>query len=70
MNQNTLARFGMGNLGLEAVRLGLIVRNVFTLTHYDGFDPEGGFNLNSLASADSSNYPPLRTLTAELELTF
>jgi hypothetical protein len=70
MNQNTLGRFGLGNLGVEAVRLGLIVRNVFTLTNYDGFDPESGFDLNSLASSDGSGYPPTRTLTAELELTF
>jgi hypothetical protein len=70
MNQNTLGRFGLGNLGVEAVRLGLIVRNVFTLTNYDGFDPESGFDLNSLASSDGSGYPPTRTLTAEFELTF
>jgi hypothetical protein len=43
---------------------------VFTLTNYDGFDPESGFDLNSLASSDGSGYPPTRTLTAEFELTF
>ncbi|MEX1258717.1 MAG: SusC/RagA family TonB-linked outer membrane protein [Gemmatimonadota bacterium] len=70
MNQNTLSRFGLGGMGIEAIRLGLIVRNVFTLTNYDGFDPETGFDLNSLASSDSSDYPPTRTLTAEFEITF
>ncbi len=67
---NSLARIGMGGLGIRDLSFGVVVRNVFTLTNYEGFDPEGALNLNTRANSDGGGYPPTRTLTAEISVTF
>jgi hypothetical protein len=58
---------GLGSLGMERVTLGLIGRNLFTFTNYDGFDPEVG---NTTLMTDSFAYPNFRTITAMIEVQF
>ncbi|MEX2570734.1 MAG: SusC/RagA family TonB-linked outer membrane protein [Gemmatimonadota bacterium] len=70
LNQNQIQGWGLGATGLESVSLGLVVRNVFTLSNYDGFDPENALNLNNRSNADGGGYPPTRNLTAEVTVTF
>jgi len=54
-------------LGLQNLSLGLIGRNVYTLTRYTGYDPEVGSNFNR---RDANPYPPYRTITGEIRVTF
>jgi TonB-linked SusC/RagA family outer membrane protein len=70
VDQDQLNRFGLGGIGVRDMALGLIVRNVFTLTNYEGFDPEGALNLNTRSNSDGGGYPPTRSLTAEVSVTF
>jgi hypothetical protein len=70
MNQDQLNRLGLGRAGLRDVTIGLIMRNVFTLTNYDGFDPEQAVNLNTRENTDGGSYPPTRSLTVEITVTF
>jgi TonB-linked SusC/RagA family outer membrane protein len=69
-SQDRIQNWGLASAGVQDIRFGLTVRNVFTLTTYDGFDPESGFNLNTRASADPGGYPPTRNLTADITITF
>jgi TonB-linked SusC/RagA family outer membrane protein len=69
-SDDRLQGLGLGSIGISDLRVGLTVRNVFTLTTYDGFDPEAGFNLNSRSSSDPGGYPPTRNLTADVTVTF
>ncbi len=70
MGQAQLNRFGLGDVGIQNLRLGLVARNVFTITNYDGWDPESGLNLNTRSNSDTAGYPPVRNLTAEISVTF
>ncbi len=70
LSQSHLAAIGLGGLGVQSLSIGLVMRNVFTITNYQGFDPEGALNLNSRANSDTSGYPPTRSLTAEISVTF
>jgi hypothetical protein len=70
MPQDQLARFGLARAGIKELQIGLIVRNVFTLTNYDGFDPEQAVNLNNRTNSDGGSYPPTRNFTAEFTITF
>jgi hypothetical protein len=65
-----LSRVGLSRAGIRELSLGLVVRNVFTVTNYKGFDPESGLNLNTRLSSDGGGYPPTRQLTAEVSVTF
>jgi len=69
-SRDRLERWGLSRTGLSDLSLSVTVRNVFTLTNYDGFDPESGFNLQTRASSDPGGYPPTRTLTAAVSATF
>ena len=69
-DQSQLARFGLGGVGIQDLSFGVVVRNVFTLTNYEGFDPEAALNLNTRANSDGGGYPPTRSLTAEVSVTF
>jgi hypothetical protein len=69
-DQNQVQRFGLARLGLQDLTIGVIVRNVFTITNYDGFDPEGALNLANRSNAPGVTYPSTRSITAELSLTF
>ena len=53
------------------MQVGITGRNIFTITDYSGFDPEQALNLNSrLNAVGTGNYPPTRTWTAEVAVTF
>lgn len=65
-----LERLGLGRAGVSALSVGLIARNVFTVTNYDAWDPEQGLNLNDRTNSDGGSYPPTRNLTAEITVTF
>jgi len=70
LNPQQIDSFGLGSLGVRSLSLGVVARNLFTITNYDGFDPEGALNLNSRTNSDTSGYPPTRSLTAEISVTF
>ncbi|MQA91686.1 MAG: SusC/RagA family TonB-linked outer membrane protein [Gemmatimonas sp.] len=70
LGQQQVNRFGLGATGIESMTLGVVVRNVFTITNYDGFDPEGGLDLNARTNSDAGTYPPTRNLTAQVTVTF
>jgi TonB-linked SusC/RagA family outer membrane protein len=69
-NAASLGRFGLDRAGISGLTLGLIARNVFTITGYDGFDPEAALNLANRSNADGGGYPSTRNLTAEVTVTF
>ncbi len=62
----------ISGLGFQKVRLYLSGTNIFTITDYTGYDPEvAAFPDNDATiGVDFSSYPPARTLTIGVELTF
>ncbi|MBN4081085.1 SusC/RagA family TonB-linked outer membrane protein [Caldithrix abyssi] len=63
------------SVGLSALRIGIIGRNLITWTNYTGYDPEVGKAGGELGSAvnarvDSYDYPNYQTFSATLELDF
>jgi TonB-linked SusC/RagA family outer membrane protein len=70
MPESQLGRLGFSRAGIKSLQLGAIVRNVFTLSNYDGFDPEQAVNLNTRENTDGGTYPPTRSLTMQLTVTF
>jgi TonB-linked SusC/RagA family outer membrane protein len=67
-----LKRSTISGLGFQKVRLYLSGTNIFTITDYTGYDPEvAAFPDNDATiGVDFSSYPPARTLTIGVELTF
>jgi TonB-linked SusC/RagA family outer membrane protein len=59
---------------IEAIELSLQASNLFTLTSYPGFDPQGNFSTSTSMVAsqgvDNSYYPAARIYTAGLKFTF
>src|SRR5690606_14449082 len=47
IGRSRIESLGLGRLGLDNLTIGLIGRNLFTITPYDGFDPEQALNLNN-----------------------
>ena len=70
LNRGQVQNLGLGALGIHNLTLGLIARNIFTLTNYEGFDPEQALNLGTRINSDAGQYPPTRSLTAEITVTF
>jgi TonB-linked SusC/RagA family outer membrane protein len=68
--QPQLARVGLSGIGMQTVTLGLIGRNIFTVTNYSGFDPEQALNFNDRLNQDRFQYPNTRNYTAEIQVTF
>lgn len=68
--QSRLARLGLGGIGVTSMQLGLIGRDLYTLTNYRGFDPENALDLVGGSQSAGSTYPPARTFTAEVQVTF
>jgi TonB-linked SusC/RagA family outer membrane protein len=64
-NSAQLQRIGVR--GAQNLSLGVIARNVFTITGYTGYDPEVG---TVLERRDSFAYPNTRQLTINVEITF
>jgi hypothetical protein len=66
-----LAQVGLSNFGITGMTLGLIGRNLYTLTDYRGWDPEQGLSLSGgQQTLGVGGYPPTRTYSAEFQLTF
>ena len=63
-NNEQMQRIG---LGANSLSLGVIGRNIFTLTNYSGLDPEVG---SVLERRDTFGYPNTRQLTLTAEITF
>lgn len=64
--QRFITRFGA-----DGARLTLAGRNLYTWTDYSGFDPEvNSFGQASFSTADYYTQPPVRYLTARLDLNF
>jgi TonB-linked SusC/RagA family outer membrane protein len=67
-----LNRIGFGDIGMRAMSVGLIGRNVFNLHRCTCPDPEQGLDLNSRLPMlnTTEGYPTTRSWTAEVTLTF
>ena len=69
----TLDNKSIGKLNgfVKSVRLGIQVRNVFTITNYSGYDPEvaSGSDLSNYPF-DNFGYPNFRTYSGSIKLTF
>jgi TonB-linked SusC/RagA family outer membrane protein len=65
LNRSQLARLRIP--GAESMLLGLVARNLLTVSDYSGFDPEVG---TVLQRRDYFNYPNPRQLTINAEITF
>ena len=63
-----------GSTILDNIEFTLQASNLFTLTRYPGFDPQGNFEasttLTSEMGLDTSIYPSARTFTAGVKITF
>ncbi len=68
--RDQLRKVGLG--GLHELRLGVVARNLFTITNYSGLDPEvSGLEGDPFqVRMDWFQYPQFRTFTAVVELTF
>jgi hypothetical protein len=57
----------LSRLGVQGMTLGLVGRNLWTISNYTGYDPEVGSVLNRL---DDFVYPQYRTITGRIEIEF
>ncbi|MEX2283622.1 MAG: SusC/RagA family TonB-linked outer membrane protein [Gemmatimonadota bacterium] len=62
-----LVRRVLGEMGIERIGLGLIGRNLVTLSDYFGFDPEVG---SPLVPYDGFDYPNFRNFTLQFDVAF
>lgn len=69
-NRAALERAGFSRMKMSNLSVGLVVRNVFTLSKYQSWDPEAALNLNTRVNSDAGGYPPTRSFTAEFSVTF
>ncbi|MEG1510741.1 MAG: SusC/RagA family TonB-linked outer membrane protein [Bacteroidales bacterium] len=74
---NASYRFGkqyFGNSIVDNIEINFNAGNLFTLTKYPGFDPQGNFSSNtsltSTPGVDNSTYPSARTFTLGIKFTF
>ncbi|MGH7459934.1 MAG: hypothetical protein ACREMA_02755, partial [Longimicrobiales bacterium] len=66
LNQAQLRKVGLGRYA-SSLALGIVGRNLFTITPYSGMDPEVG---GVFFRVDQWYYPPPRTFTFSAEFTF
>jgi len=57
----------LSRFGIQGMTLGLVGRNLLTISNYTGYDPEVGSVLNRL---DDFVYPQFRTITGRIEIEF
>lgn len=61
-------------LGIKRVKVGVVGKNLLTLTNYTGFDPETGHSEEGLSSnslkLDLSSYPNYATISGTIQITF
>lgn len=72
--RDVLDRLPFGG-GIEGLTLSLAGHNLWTSTDYDGYDPDigvsgGGVGSAATARVDGFDYPPFRTFTLGVELSF
>ena len=67
LSRQQLARVGIGRFAPGGIALGIIGRNLWTVTGYSGWDPEVG---NANSRYDNFSYPPPRNFTGSIEITF
>ena len=60
----TFPRTLISHIGLSKLRVYASCSNLFTITHYSGYDPEVG------GGVDYGNYPQARTFLMGLQVTF
>jgi hypothetical protein len=66
-----LARFGLSNVGVTGLQLGLVARNLWMWTNFSGWDPEAGLSTTGDSNTNGGTaYPPTRTYTMEFQVTF
>ena len=55
----------MDRIGVERLRVYASATNLFTITDYSGYDPEGNAfgGTTNIVGIDSGNYPQTRTYT-------
>jgi hypothetical protein len=71
LTPSQLARFGLSNVGITSLTLGLIGRDLYTWTNYRGWDPEQGVSLaGGSQTGAGGTYPPTSSYTLEFGLTF
>jgi TonB-linked SusC/RagA family outer membrane protein len=68
MGPELLQTLRLDRVGTDRITLGLVGRNLFTLTEYSGFDPEVG--TSNFIRADYFRWPNTRALTGLVEVTF
>ena len=68
----TLPRQWLQKVGIESLRVYCNIQNAFTITGYDGYDPEiGSYNQNvKLTGIDFARYPSQRIYTFGLNVNF
>jgi TonB-linked SusC/RagA family outer membrane protein len=65
-----ITRFGLGGIGIRTLELGLIGRNIMTITNFKAWDPEMGLNFAGGSQTAGNIYPPSRAYTASIAVTF
>ena len=67
-----LPRKWLQKVGIESVRVYCNIQNAFTITGYDGYDPEiGSYNQNvKLTGIDFARYPSQRIYTFGMNVNF
>ncbi len=61
---------GIDRFGLSSLRVGLAANNIFTITGYEGLDPQVGGDADTEFGIDVGNYPVTRGYTLSLSLGF
>jgi hypothetical protein len=65
-----LQRLRLGTLGVSSLRVGLVGRDLFTVSGFSHMDPEGALNLLTRQSSAGADYPSTRTFTLEVQAVF
>ena len=68
VNPRWLPKLGLGNA--SGLRFSVLGRNVLTFTHYSGFDPDVTAGNDFNYRIDGFRYPPFRTFTGQVQVTF
>jgi len=63
-------KVAISKLGLSRLRLGLAANNLFTITGYEGLDPQVASDVDSQFGVDVGNYPVTRGFTVILGASF
>ena len=70
LSPTQLGNLGVGTLGMSSLQLGLVARDLLTLTGYKHADPEGSLQFNDRTGTGATSYPSTRTFTIEVQATF